>query len=117
MKRRPRGSLRSAGPFHIVFVTSPRKEAKRLAQGVLSEKLAACVNVVPGIRSWYWWKGKVASDPEVLLILKTVSAKLRLLHRWILKNHPYEIPEFLAFSVNQGDSAYLRWLQTSLGRS
>ena len=99
-------------------MTAPsRKEAERLAKGILSKRLAACVNLSAGIRSWYWWKGKVASDPEVLLIIKTGRERLQLLHRWIRANHPYETPEFLALPVLQGDSDYLQWLNANLGRS
>ena len=115
MKRRPFGSLVPARSVRIVLVTVPStREAKRLAQGILRKKLAACVNWVPQIRSWYWWEGKVASDPEVLMIIKTVQGSLKTLHAWILTHHPYEVPEFLALSVTHGDSTYLKWLRSSL---
>ena len=109
--------MKTRGP-HIVFVTAPsRRVAERLAKGILSEKLAACVNLIPGIRSWYWWKGKVASDPEVLLVIKTAAARLESLRRWIRANHPYELPEFLAVHVSYGDADYLKWIESSLLKS
>ena len=99
----------------LLFVTVPsRKIGERLAKGILSKKLAACVNLVPGLRSFYWWKGKVASDPEVLLVIKTASSHLEPLRRWIRAHHPYELPEFLAVRVSEGDPAYLKWLQSNL---
>lgn len=99
----------------VVFVTAPsRKIGERLAKGILSKKLAACVNVIPGLRSFYWWKGKVASDPEVLLVIKTASPRLEALRRWVRANHPYELPEFLALPVSDGDPAYLKWIQSNL---
>ncbi len=69
---------------------------------------------MPQIRSWYWWKGRVASDPEVLMIIKTHRGSLKTLHAWIRANHPYDTPEFLALSVTHGDTAYLKWLQSNL---
>ena len=101
----------------IVFVTAPsRKVAERLAKGILSKKLAACVNLIPGLRSFYWWKGKVASDPEVLLLIKTASTRLEALRRWVRTHHPYDLPEFLALPVSDGDPAYLKWIQDSLSQ-
>lgn len=115
LKRRRTGSLVSGRSARVVLVTVPSaQEAKRLAQGILGEKLAACVNLVPRIRSWYWWKGRVTSDPEVLMVIKTARSSLKTLHAWIRANHPYEVPEFLALSVTHGDSTYLKWLQSSL---
>jgi len=103
--------------IRVVFVTVPsRKIAERLAKGILSQKLAACVNLIPGIRSWYWWKGKVASDPEVLLVIKTAASRLEALRRWVRAHHPYELPEFLALPVSDGDAAYLKWIQNNLSR-
>lgn len=96
-------------------MTAPsRRVAERLAQGILAKRLAACVNLVGGIRSWYRWKGKVNSDSEILLIIKTARGSLRPLHRWIRSNHPYEIPEFLSVPLAEGDADYLEWLKTPL---
>lgn len=101
----------------VVFVTAPsRKVGERLAKGILSKKLAACVNVIPGLRSFYWWKGKAASNSEVLLVIKTASTHLEALRRWVRANHPYELPEFLALSASDGDAAYLKWIQNNLSR-
>ena len=106
--------MKARGP-HVVFVTAPsRKVAERLAKGILSKKLAACVNVIPGLRSFYWWKGTVASDPEVLLLIKTTASRLESLRRWVRANHPYELPEFIALPVSYGDPAYVKWIETSL---
>lgn len=109
--------MKARGP-HVVFVTAPsRKVAERLAKGILSKKLAACVSLIPGIHSWYWWKGKVASDPEVLLVIKTAASRMESLRRWIRANHPYELPEFLALPVAYGDASYLKWIEASLLKS
>jgi len=85
-----------------------------LAKGLVAAKLAACVNVVPGIVSHYAWKGKLHRDGESLLIAKTSTAKLRALTTWVEKNHPYETPEMLALRVDAGSGAYLKWLAGEL---
>lgn len=101
----------------VVFVTAPsRATAERLAKGILSEGMAACVNLIPGLRSLYRWKGKLRSDPEVLLVIKTSSARLEALRRWVRAHHPYELPEFLALPVSEGDPAYLKWIRTGSAR-
>lgn len=81
---------------------------------MLRKKLAACVNLVPGLRSFYWWKGKVESGSEVLMVIKTGNSRLQALHRWLRANHSYEVPEFLAFPLSRGDETYLKWLRNSL---
>ena len=108
-------SARSLRSFRIVLVTVPsRTKAERLARGILSKKLASCVNLVGGVRSWYRWKGRVNSDSEFLLIIKTAQGSLRSLHRWIRDNHPDEVPEFLSITPTEGDSDYLQWLKANL---
>lgn len=96
------------------MTASSSSEAESLARGILRNKLAACVNLVPGIRSFYWWKGKVDSGREVLLLIKTERSRLQRLHRWVRANHSYEVPEFLALPLDRGDPTYLEWLRSSL---
>ena len=101
--------------FHIVWVTAGSlPEARRLARAILQKKLAACVNLVPKVESWYWWRGKVEKGNEILLIIKTGSAQLKKLSRLVKSLHSYEVPEFLALPISTGDPAYLQWLQNSL---
>lgn len=100
-----------ASPFRIVLITAPRgNAAEKLANGLVAARLAACVNIVPGIVSHYSWKGKRHRDAESLLLAKTSTAKLKALTAWIEKNHPYDVPEVLAFKVDAGSGAYLKWL-------
>lgn len=94
-----------------MLITAPRgRAAETLAKGLVSAKLAACVNIVPGVVSHYAWKGKKHRDAESLLIAKTSTAKLRALTAWVEKNHPYDVPEVLALKVDAGSGAYLQWL-------
>lgn len=97
--------------FAIVLVTAPNaKTARRLARAALTARLAACVNLVPGIESHYWWQGKLERGGEILLVLKTRAARLAALEAVIRENHPYDTPEFLALPVTAGAKKYLAWL-------
>jgi periplasmic divalent cation tolerance protein len=81
-----------------------------LAQAALQAHLIACVNLVPKVESHYWWRGKIESNAEVLLVLKTHKAKLSALEKLILARHPYDTPEFLVFPLSAGNKRYLDWL-------
>jgi periplasmic divalent cation tolerance protein len=97
----------------VVLVTAPRKDAERLAKGLVAARLAACVNVVPGVVSHYRWEGKVHKDAESLLVLKTRASKLGAVESWIKAHHPYSVPEVLALPVAGGSKAYLSWLASA----
>ncbi|HVO32348.1 MAG TPA: divalent-cation tolerance protein CutA [Elusimicrobiota bacterium] len=102
---------------YIVFVTAPdSKEASRLSRALVEGKLAACVNIVPGISSRYWWKGKIETAREALLVIKTSSTKYMALERRIRQLHSYSVPEILALPVDRGSRPYLRWIAESLAR-
>ena len=108
-------AMKSANQFAVVLVTAPDLlTARKLAKTALQKRTAACVNLVPGIESHYWWLKKIKSDPEVLLILKTTKAKLAALEELILANHPYDTPEFLALNLSKGSQRYLNWLTESV---
>src|SRR5215468_11657759 len=91
-----------------LHVTAPdAAAAERLGRALVEEGLAACVNVVPGVRSIYRWQGKINTDAEVLCLVKTRPALFERVRARILELHPYEIPEVLAFAVDDGSPAYL----------
>ncbi len=101
--------------YFVVLVTSPsRSVSEKLSKGLVGKKLAACVNRVPGITSRYWWKGKIETGKEELLLIKTVKSKLPALTRWVKANHPYEVCEVLVLPVAGGNSDYLNWISQSL---
>jgi len=103
--------MKPAEKFSIVLVTTPDlKTARALAKAALSAHLIACANLVPKIESHYWWQGKIESDTEVLLILKTQKSKLAALEKLILAKHPYDTPEFLVLPLSAGNKKYLDWL-------
>jgi len=106
--------MKSAASFALVLVTAPGlKTARSLARAALRSKLAACANLLPRVESHYWWKGKLESSGEVLLVLKTRRPLLAALEKLILKAHPYDTPEFLVVPLHAGAARYLAWLAAS----
>jgi periplasmic divalent cation tolerance protein len=102
-------------PLIIVFCTvSHRREADRLAQTLVKEKLAACVSIIPGLVSIYQWQGKVEKSKELLLVIKTSKALYSRLEKRIQKLHSYSVPEIIALPVFKGSASYLQWLQKAL---
>ena len=97
-----------------LHVTMPDKDrAAALARTLVGEGLAACVNIVPGVRSIYRWEGKVQEDDEVLCLVKTRPELLDALTERVRALHPYDVPEILAFEVADGSADYLAWLHES----
>ena len=106
--------MKSATKFAIVLVTTPDlKAARALAKAALQARLTACANLVPKIESHFWWRGKINSGAEVLLILKTTKSKLAALEELALARHPYDTPEFLVLPLTAGSERYLDWLAAS----
>ena len=98
---------------YVVFITAPKGKGDELASKIVEERLAACVNVVSGVKSVYWWRGKVERDEEDLLIVKTVESRLDVLIRRVKELHPYEVPEIIAVPVEKGLPEYLAWVEES----
>ncbi len=93
---------------------SSREQAGQLAEALVAERLAACVNVLGPVASIYRWEGKVERDEEVLLFIKTTEAGVAPLQARVLELHPYDTPEFLAFEVGAGAPDYLAWVVSSV---
>jgi periplasmic divalent cation tolerance protein len=95
----------------VVLSTAPNDEvALRVARALVEPGLAACVNIVPGVRSVYRWKGQVNVDAELLLVVKTRAARAGEVLAAIRKNHTYECPEAIALPIRGGAADYLKWL-------
>ncbi|KAG9450785.1 hypothetical protein H6P81_010750 [Aristolochia fimbriata] len=108
------GNASTTVPSIVVYVTVPNKEAgKKLAESIIKEKLAACVNRVPGIESVYWWDGQVQADSEELLIIKTRESLLQPLTQHVKANHEYDLPEVIAMPITGGNEKYLEWIKNS----
>ena len=96
----------------VAFVTTnTEREASSLAQKIVQEKLAACVNIVPQIRSVYEWEGEIHDEQEHLLIIKSLKSKQDKLKGFIEKHHSYEVPEFVAIDIDDALPDYLQWVR------
>lgn len=89
-------------------------EAEQIARGLVEQRLAACVNVLPCVRSIYRWKGEVHADDERLLLIKTTHDRVEEVREAVRALHSYELPEFLVLPVQGGDPSYLAWLAEGL---
>ena len=101
----------------IVFVTcESREQAETIAQSVVSEKLAACVNVLPGIRSCYVWEGRLTWSDEVLLVIKTTRGRFDQLQERIKALHSYSVPEIVGVTIDAAFDRYAEWIESSVMR-
>jgi periplasmic divalent cation tolerance protein len=108
-RRAPRAARARA--FRLVLSTCPDTDsAQRIAHALVSERLAACVNIVPIAQSIYRWRGKIESATEQLLIIKSKARDWRALEKRLHALHPYELPELLAVPISDGSPGYLAWL-------
>jgi periplasmic divalent cation tolerance protein len=96
--------------FVVVLMTAPREVAEALARQLVSARLVACVNLVPGVVSVFAWEGRVDRAEEVLLVAKTSGARLDGLREALRARHPYAVPELLVLPIVDGLPAYLAWL-------
>ncbi|MBI5242935.1 MAG: divalent-cation tolerance protein CutA [Elusimicrobia bacterium] len=104
-----------AACYQAILITVPdRKTGLSLARGLVGRGLAACVNMIPGIRSVYRWQGKVEESPEHLLVAKTRRSLLKKLTAFVRGHHPYAVPEVVALPILGGNPDYLAWLGESI---
>jgi periplasmic divalent cation tolerance protein len=101
---------------HLVVLSTvaQAEDAERIARALVERRLAACVNVVPGLLSFYRWKGSVQRDDERLLVIKTRRERYAELQHALQALHPYELPEVLALPVEAGSPAYLGWIDENV---
>jgi periplasmic divalent cation tolerance protein len=101
--------------FLVVLCTCPTREvASAIATAVLEERLAACVNQLPGIKSLYRWEGRIEDDEELLLLIKTTSQLFPALEEMIRDLHPYDVPEIIGLPLTVGSKDYLAWIRNSV---
>lgn len=102
-------------PLVVLCTASSVEDAEFIARELVERRLAACVNVVPGVSSIYRWRGEVERSEEVQLLIKTSVERFEALREAVLKLHTYELPELVALEVRAGHAPYLEWLAESLG--
>lgn len=102
--------------IRVVFITVPVDEAKKMARGIVENRLAACVNMVPKIESFFWWEDQLQQENESLLIVKTTELVLDKLVEFVKQEHPYDIPEIITMPVAEGLPDYINWVIEESGK-
>lgn len=98
--------------YSVVFMTaSSHEEAENIAGNLVSNKLAACVNILPNMKSFYWWDDKVCKDDELLLVAKIKTSLFKDLEKAVKKLHSYDVPEIILLPIENGSNAYLQWME------
>jgi periplasmic divalent cation tolerance protein len=96
----------------LIFITCPNERiAERISESLLKKKLVACVNMVPKIKSVYWWEGKIERSRETLLLIKTKDELFNPVKKEVIKLHPYEVPEVVCVKIRKGHEKYLNWIK------
>jgi len=96
----------------VVFITIDSQEnAQKIASKLLSERKAACVNIIPAVESQYWWQGKIENADELMLMVKTRASLMDELVALVKSIHPYSIPEIIALPIIGGNEDYLQWIE------
>lgn len=101
----------------VVTTVGDEQQANEIAHELLARRHAACVNMLPGIRSCYRWQGKICRDSEILLMIKTTAEEYDAVAATIRELHSYELPEILAFEIKKGDPSFLAWIEASLDKT
>ncbi|MCQ8180632.1 divalent-cation tolerance protein CutA [Methylomonas sp. SURF-1] len=101
--------------YQLIVCTCPDANcAENLATALITEKLAACVNILPGIRSVYEWQGQIETAQEHLLLIKSRQDRYPAIESAVKKLHPYEVPEIIALDIERGSQDYLQWIDSCL---
>ncbi len=100
--------------YIIILVTVPNKlQANKITKFLLKQKLAACVNIIPKMDSFFWWQGKIDKAKELLLVIKSKKSLFKKLKKAIKSKHPYSVPEIIALPIILGNKDYLDWIDES----
>ena len=100
----------------VISTASSEKEGQKIAKKLVEARLAACVNVIPRVRSFFYWEGKLCEENEALLLIKTTKNQFRPLINKIKKIHSYAVPEIIGISLEGGERNYLNWVKKAVGR-
>ncbi len=101
--------------FIIILVTAKdKKQAAKIANGLLVDKLIACANIIPGVHSIFSWQGKIDQSKEVLVVLKTKALLFKKVEAKVKSLHSYQVPEIIALPITMGSADYLKWIEDSV---
>lgn len=101
--------------YIVIFITAgSESEGEKIAKGLIENKLVACVNIIPKIRSYYWWEEKLCNDEEVLLVAKSRKYLFEEICHKVKELHSYQVPEIIAFSLFDGSEDYLKWVSETI---
>ena len=104
--------------YCIAIITCPsKKEAVKIKGLLLDNRLVACVNIIEGVNSFFWWQGKTETASEIMLLAKTTRAKFKKIIACVTKVHPYDVPEIIAIPIIDGNKPYFDWIDDSLKSS
>jgi len=101
----------------VLSTTGSLEEARKIAHSLVEKRLAACVNIVPGVESVYRWEGKIETASEWLLLIKTTAAAIANLRDALTDLHTYDVPECVVLAIEDGAENYLEWIANSVGQS
>jgi periplasmic divalent cation tolerance protein len=104
------------GAIVIVTTVGTEEQAYLIAREIVARRQAACVNILPGVRSIYRWKGKICKDGELLLVVKTMESEFEAVAATIRELHSYELPEILSFAATRGEPSFLAWIVQSVDK-
>jgi len=106
-----------SGEFCIAYITcSDSEEARRIGRSLVKNRLAACVNIIPGMESLYWWKGKIEEGKEAVLLAKTRTGLMQELTAEVKRLHSYDIPCVVSVPVSEGNKEFLDWIEKETGK-
>jgi periplasmic divalent cation tolerance protein len=100
----------------VITTVGNEEQAMEIAEELVARRHAACVNIVPGLRSIYRWQGKICQDSELMLVIKTLDSELEAVRATILELHTYELPEILAFPGVRGEPRFYDWIGSCLDK-
>ncbi|CAF4290680.1 unnamed protein product [Adineta steineri] len=108
--KRSVSSISSSEYSACITTVSNDETARKLARSIVESRLAACVNIIPGVRSIYEWQSTIHEDNELILMIKTRQEFVPQLIEFVKKNHPYDVPELIELPINSGNQDYLKWI-------
>ncbi len=106
--------MKESSPIVVLITAASEEEAQKIAGMLLNQRKAACVNIMPGVDSLFWWQGKLDSARESLLIVKTGARLLPEIIEMVKKIHSYQVPEIIALPIVGGNEDYLKWLDSEI---